>query len=207
MGNINEKMCEACDNGNWGMFQLLVKKGANINFKNRLGKGLLHYASRGGNMNIIKYLISNGVDVNMKSNRDGTPLQIASKYRHINVVKYLLENGAQVDAFDITYRTALFHCNYYGDSSEKSQKIQIEMMKVLVSKGAKLDFFDFFDDDWPIWRVVCALEDVFETRSRLQRKHSNQVSDNKDSMTQYILSILDTTAMIDDHHAVNGLTW
>ena len=57
----------------------LLKKGTDVNLKNRKGFSALHIASEFGTYEIVELLIKYGADVNAKTNYDVTPLHFAAQ--------------------------------------------------------------------------------------------------------------------------------
>jgi len=55
------------------MVKLLIDRGADINFKDKNGKTLLHYTS---NVKLCELLIEHGADVNITDNIGRTPLMV-----------------------------------------------------------------------------------------------------------------------------------
>lgn len=81
----------------------LVKKGMNVNMKDKNGWTALHIAARNGNLKTADFLISKGADVRSAAKetdavgrvvRTWTPLQLAQKNGNIKVVALLKQKGA-----------------------------------------------------------------------------------------------------------------
>ncbi len=51
-----------------------IKEGANLDFKDRFGTPLLHFAPNDGDVTIVKLLMQNGVDINAKDTYGTTKL-------------------------------------------------------------------------------------------------------------------------------------
>ena len=81
--------------------QLLIKKGANVNSKNRDGKSALVYAALNSYEQSMKVLIDEGADVNLAVNQGSeaglTPLIASAGTGNINCVRMLLKGGAYVN--------------------------------------------------------------------------------------------------------------
>lgn len=59
---------------------LLIKRGANINATNNLGKTPLHVAAWNGNFTATEILLKNGADRTLKDDDGATPLDCAKKF-------------------------------------------------------------------------------------------------------------------------------
>lgn len=86
---LNKKLLEAIKKSDVQLVQKLVKKGADINFKDKNGSTPLHYAAVYGNMKIVKYLVKNGADVCARNNKGVDPFSYAFRRKHFKVAKYL----------------------------------------------------------------------------------------------------------------------
>lgn len=114
----------------------LLKKGANVNAKNKAGLTALFLATNSlvwdpsRETDIAKLLIERGADVNTKNESGVTPLMIAARRGSLKVVKLLLEKGAKINDENSEHETAL---TYALDSSSKYAK---EVVEYLRSAGA-----------------------------------------------------------------------
>ncbi|MDG7055225.1 MAG: ankyrin repeat domain-containing protein, partial [Wolbachia endosymbiont of Menacanthus eurysternus] len=72
----------------------LVKKGANVNAKDKNGNTPLHFATMVGKVDIAKVLLKHNADVNAENNEGRTALYYAVKYNHQKLVELLLAYGA-----------------------------------------------------------------------------------------------------------------
>jgi ankyrin repeat protein len=76
----------------------LLKKGADVNAKNELGKTPLMTAVSGGHTEIVKLLLENKANANVRDgNQDRTILMCAASQGHTEIVGLLLEFGANVN--------------------------------------------------------------------------------------------------------------
>ncbi|MSN97048.1 ankyrin repeat domain-containing protein [Campylobacter sp. FMV-PI01] len=102
------------------MVKFLLKKGADINYKNSFGKTVLFYAVEFKDKDLVKFLITNKADVNAKiisnyekssinssnlkfcalNHTSKSVLMHAAKYSNLEIVKILIQNGAKIDESD-----------------------------------------------------------------------------------------------------------
>lgn len=74
------------------VLNILIKKGANVNIRDKNGWAPLHQTS---NLEAAKLLIDNGADVNIKNNYGITPLHIREHFKNTEMVEFLKRNGAK----------------------------------------------------------------------------------------------------------------
>lgn len=72
----------------------LIKEGADLNFRDFLGKAPLHYVS---SLDAAKLLIDGGADINMMDNNNRTPL---FEVDDPNIAMFLIDSGASVNLKD-----------------------------------------------------------------------------------------------------------
>jgi ankyrin repeat protein len=70
--------------------ELIFKKGADVNAKDKYGCTLLHIACINGNYECAKLLIEAGADINAKNFDNVTPLNLARECNHPKIVALLL---------------------------------------------------------------------------------------------------------------------
>lgn len=76
--------------------KLLMKKGANLEGKDKFGNTSLHYTAKNGYKKIIAILIAQNVDVNAKNNAGETPLDIAADKE---TADFLIKNNGKYGTF------------------------------------------------------------------------------------------------------------
>lgn len=79
---------------------LLLSKGADVNYTNKYGMAPLHWACYHGNLDIVRCLLENNPLLNLKNNSYGTPLHCAILRGSLDVTIALLEAGAPVNEVD-----------------------------------------------------------------------------------------------------------
>ncbi|XP_055838337.1 ankyrin-3-like [Episyrphus balteatus] len=91
----------ATENGDLEIVKVLLKKGANVNFKTADGLTSLHLACKTGNVEIIDLLLSSNADINAREHNKLTPLYIAVENSRREAAKLLMDHGAKInDEFD-----------------------------------------------------------------------------------------------------------
>jgi ankyrin repeat protein len=89
--------------------ELFIKKGLDVNAKNKVGATPLHFAAMHGTPEIVSLLIKKGADVNAVSQNDWWPLDLAVKRGQAEIVALLLNAGAQVNVKDKKSQRAPLH--------------------------------------------------------------------------------------------------
>ncbi|MCX7748824.1 MAG: ankyrin repeat domain-containing protein [Clostridia bacterium] len=95
--NNDSILFKAIDKGNVEMIDLLVKSGADVNFKNEVSNTALMKCARKDKGEYLKILIEKGAIVDEKNINGSTALALATQSRCINAVKYLVQNGADIN--------------------------------------------------------------------------------------------------------------
>ena len=111
----------------------LLKKGANLEAKDKDGLTALMVAVYNGHLEVVKYLAECGADLEAKDEEGYTALMTASEYGQLEVVKYLVELGADLEAKDEDGQTALYWAATLG---------HLNVVKCLVELGADLEAKD-----------------------------------------------------------------
>ena len=93
---------------------------------------LLHESIQHGLVQCVKELILRGADINAKNEMNESPLHVAVRLDKVSIVKILLQYGADVTCQKPTLETPLHIASARG----------LEMVEMLISKGAKIDAKD-----------------------------------------------------------------
>lgn len=90
--------------------KILLEAGAELdpNYRNRLGKSLLHAAASGGAMDAANKLLKRGANIDAQDKYDRSPLHLAVRRNRKAMVKFLVERGAQLGTEDRTGATPLW---------------------------------------------------------------------------------------------------
>ncbi len=84
----------AVANNHTEIAKLLVKRGAQVNYRYEGGFSPLMGASENGNIELVNFLLANGADPNAKTRDGKTPLTFAKEKKHSEVVETLKKHGA-----------------------------------------------------------------------------------------------------------------
>jgi len=80
--------------GSEEVLEILLRYGADIEFKNQYGKTVLHGAVESGTPDVVKAVIEHGIDVNTQMNGGETPLIWCVRVERIDLLTTLLKLGA-----------------------------------------------------------------------------------------------------------------
>ena len=115
---------------NLDIVQLLVKSGADVNYRTIDGFTSLHYAVQEENLGIVRFLVLSGADVNCRTIDGFTSLYYAVQKENLGIVRFLVKSGA-----DVNYRTIDgFTSLYYA-----VQKGNLGIVRFLVKSGADVN--------------------------------------------------------------------
>jgi ankyrin repeat protein len=96
----------------------LLRKGANIELRDDMGRTPLSYAVEMGNVAVTRILIEWGADVESKDKEQGwTPLLWAIGQTNQVIARLLLEKGANPESSDNSGHTPLSLAIEYGDAN------------------------------------------------------------------------------------------
>ena len=116
-------------NGHLDIVKYLIKKGANVNTRNRKNQMPLHLAVHNAHKEIIKYLVKHGADMNVVEDEGDTPVAWAAYKGQTEIVLLLIELGARIDIQNKAGNTPLHWAAEKGD---------LDVTKVLIANGANL---------------------------------------------------------------------
>eukprot|EP01112_Ceratiomyxa_fruticulosa_P008045 TRINITY_DN2086_c0_g2_i1.p1 TRINITY_DN2086_c0_g2~~TRINITY_DN2086_c0_g2_i1.p1 ORF type:complete len:604 (-),score=99.20 TRINITY_DN2086_c0_g2_i1:63-1874(-) len=119
-----------CQSGNSLVLKLLIKRGANIEAKDKDDHTPLHYAAQSGKTEIVNTLIENGANIEAKDKDLFMPLHTAASFGQTELVKILLECGANIESRAGFQRTPLHHSIRAGHT---------ETVKFLLDHGANIE--------------------------------------------------------------------
>ena len=124
------------------MAKLLISFGANTNVRSYQWYGPLHFAALNGDSRMVAYLISMGAEVNSRSEDKGNTslhhviqCERRSAACYFNTMEILISYGADVNMKNHEGFSPLYFA---------ARKGNIKTVKLLLSKGAKIDVGDTF---------------------------------------------------------------
>ena len=129
----------ACKNGHLEIVELLLQKGAHMNFENKRHETALMAAAEGGNVEVVNLLLEHGADTS--TGGDKTALSLACEQGSVEVVKVLL---TKIKFFTkmITRDIECFGWNFEYTHSPLSIAVEhgnIELVKWFLEGSADVD--------------------------------------------------------------------
>lgn len=110
--------------------EILLSKGADINFKDRWGHTALMYAAKYGNENMVDYFLSKGADVNVVGTDGETPVSAAAFDGNVNILSKFIDNGADVNIQDDYGNTPVMKAAINGNQ---------QALSLLIDYGANVN--------------------------------------------------------------------
>ena len=122
----------AVDCGDIEEIKELVRKGVDVNAKNKNGRTALMVAVSKKQTSVVRELLNKGADVNARDKDDyQTALMVAAITEHIGVIRMLLEAGANKEATDRNDNTAFDLYNDLNDVQKSQQPAFKEISDLL----------------------------------------------------------------------------
>lgn len=146
---LSESLVNAGMDGDITKMELLIQKGAEVNYAGRSWWTPLLVSV--DNLDAVRLLVEHGAEVDL-TYKDGqkwhgcTALMFAARAGHIPVAEFLMANGADVNAINTRKETALTWAAYKG---------QTEMVDFLLRNGARIDHQDDCGRTALIWAAEC----------------------------------------------------
>jgi ankyrin repeat protein len=142
-----------------GICELFILNGADLQKRNKDGKGVFHYFARSNwrrkvkeeKNEIARKYISLSVDPNMRSDNGDTAMHICAFDGNKANLEILMEIGANIEEKNNVFRTPLHSAILWGSRS---------VAKLLLEKGANTDNKDIYRE---------SILDVAESRSKFEK--------------------------------------
>lgn len=98
--DVSELLLHAAEYGHTDIVELLLKKGADIEYKDGDGDNALMLSTMNGNTETVGLLLDSGAGIEVRNNSGSTALIYAARQDHVETVSLLLERGANIDVMD-----------------------------------------------------------------------------------------------------------
>jgi ankyrin repeat protein len=130
---LNHALFNAAASGNVDEINDFIRRGADVNFRNREGETPLAFAAVWNQPQAAKLLLANGADPNALDRTGGTPLMLAAQHASPNLVRLLLNHAANPGAKDLCGYTALNHADWRGEKDDDAA----EAIRALIHHASK----------------------------------------------------------------------
>ncbi|XP_037029495.1 ankyrin-1-like [Bradysia coprophila] len=117
------------------VFQLLLKKNADVNNVNNLGETTLFFLARfgGDDPKLAEFLILGGARINDANKVGETPLHYAARSGYVQIGESFIKNNANINAKTLESQTPLHYAVKFG---------QFEFAELLINNGANTNVAD-----------------------------------------------------------------
>jgi uncharacterized protein len=100
--------------GSLELVQILVSKGAAVNYNSSMGTALMAAIVK-NHVTVVQFLLEKGADVNIWDERGTTPLIYAVQFKNKEVIKLLLNHKPDTSHTDKNGKTAFEYAVFSGD--------------------------------------------------------------------------------------------
>ncbi|KAF5401982.1 Ankyrin repeat domain-containing protein 17 [Paragonimus heterotremus] len=130
----------AADKGNAKFVNLLLKKGAIVEARNKKGATPLWLASNGGHLEVVQSLIQYNADVNSQDNRKVSCLMAAFRKGHVNVVRLLVNYVTQFpsDKDCVRHIRTAVTDKYNSSCATANSRLDLSARTIVQSSGFNL---------------------------------------------------------------------
>lgn len=97
----------ACYRGNTLKADVLIRKHADLDFRDIFGNAALHYAINQGVKEAVHMLLKAGANVDLANHRGTTPLHAAAALNNVAVVRLLVKYSADPSLYDLNHKRAM----------------------------------------------------------------------------------------------------
>ncbi|XP_046383814.1 ankyrin-3-like [Ischnura elegans] len=120
--------------GSFEVVKILLDRGARVNSSDEKGDTPLHVAARRKNLEVIKLLVESGAHINELNYDEKSPIIFLLERACFHAADYLIKHGADVNNESVS------DCiDDYSPIHLAVQKGSMEMVKLLLSKGAEIN--------------------------------------------------------------------
>ncbi|MHC4867755.1 MAG: ankyrin repeat domain-containing protein [Planctomycetota bacterium] len=191
---------DAVRSGDLGAVQRLIRKGTDVNARNKDGETALHIAARRNREHIAELLIANGADVNAREEDGWTPLHQAAMNSRwsARVGRLLILKGADINARTSDNITPLHAAAMGGNAST---------VRLLIEKGADVNARDKAGDTPLHWAARCKYDtkatveallsggaEIMATNSMADAPVENAISWGNRTMARLLVEAMDLGA-------------
>jgi ankyrin repeat protein len=135
---LNQRLIGAAKEGSERILLHFLKKGADVNAKDDVGRAALTYAAWHNHTQFCSILIEKGADVNLADNIGMTPLMYAAREGYTDVCMLLVEKGADLNQKDELFpkRTSFM----WARLMERKETAAFLILVVLIGKDNTKSF-------------------------------------------------------------------
>lgn len=123
---LNARFLVAARNLDGAGMERMLREGANVNARNRLGETALVIVLKQDRIDLAQVLLAAGADVNVAAVNGITPLMAATYGGHTDMVRILLDKGAVIGATDQLRKNAMTYAAGEGHTA---------VVKLLLARG------------------------------------------------------------------------
>ena len=128
---IKDMLLRSINDSDTSTAQLLIEKGADINFTDNNGKTPLHLATCKNNLEVVQQLINlPSIRINTMDNDGMTPLHWASQCGYTDIVDYLISKGAIINIQNANGYTPFHVASFNG---------HLSVVELLITKGTNIN--------------------------------------------------------------------
>lgn len=130
----NQKLIEACKNGDLEKVKYFVSIDYNINFQDVHNNTPLLHSVVNENLNIVEFLVKNGANINAKNRYNNDSIILASDHNSLDILEFLFNNNKNKN---YNYDRALYAGVYAG---------HLNIIKFLITNINNINI-NFTDED------------------------------------------------------------
>jgi len=139
---FGKELFDACLDGNINAAQLLLEKGAEINWVDEHGRTPLYIACNQGKVDAVRLLLDKGAEVDRSAKVGASALIVACCKGHADVAQLLIDSGANVNQADDRMLLRIVCENDH-----------VDVARLLIDKGANVNQTDI--DGMTLLNIAC----------------------------------------------------